>query len=162
MPEHGRFIGGIAALIFHPPTETYLLLRRSGNVDVGTGDWESVTGRVQQAESFENAARREVREELGVEVTLDFIIGTSHFYRGAVNDENEVIGVRYACTLNDRDTIALSAEHDAHHWLTASEVASFLPDGHRVRSMIERAELLRSALPPEVIDLHRRQGFLSD
>jgi 8-oxo-dGTP diphosphatase len=123
----GRFLCGIAALVYHPATETYLLLRRAASRDAGGGEWESVTGRVDQGESFETALHREVREELGVEVMLDFIIGTSHFYRGAPAPENELLAVHYACTLTDREAIRVSDEHSEARWLSASEVATFLP-----------------------------------
>ena len=78
----GRFCAGIGALIWSPTKEKYLLLRRSPEKDFAPGVWECVTGRVDQGERFEQALHREVREELGIQVQIEFIIGTSHFYRG--------------------------------------------------------------------------------
>src|SRR6185369_15689028 len=97
-------------------------LQRDANRDFGGQEWESVTGRVNQNENFETALHREVREELGIAVQLEFIVGTSHFYRGAPTPDNELLGVRYACTFNgDRDTIQISDEHMDFRWLTAEE-----------------------------------------
>lgn len=90
------FQAGIGALIWHPPTQTYLLLQRSATKDVGTGAWECVTGRLEQGEDFEAALHREVREELAADIQVDFIVGTSHFYRGAPVAENELLSVIYA------------------------------------------------------------------
>ena len=97
----GHFYAGIAAVIRSPETRQYLLLRRSEQKDYARGVWECVTGRVDQGEGFEDALRREVREELGVEVQIDYILGTTHFYRGVPIPENELVGVIYLCSLAD-------------------------------------------------------------
>ena len=96
----GRFYAGIAALIWSPETEQYLLLRRSAQKDFAPGAWECVTGRVDQGEGFEDALRREVREELGVDVQIEHILGTTHFYRGNPTPEKELVGVIYLCSLS--------------------------------------------------------------
>ncbi len=155
----GRFLCGIAALVYHPATRTYLLLRRAADRDAGGGEWECVTGRVDQGEGFEEALHREVREELGVAVAPDFIVGTSHFYRGASVPENELLGVTYACMLDDPGAIRVSAEHSEHRWLTADEVFDLLPPDHWLHRTIRRAELARTALPATLMATHRREGF---
>ena len=155
----GRFQCGIAALVHHPSTGAYLLLRRASDRDVGGGEWECVTGRVAQGEGFEAALRREVREELGVEVQIDFIIGTSRFYRGAPIAENELLAVKYACTLDNRDALQVSPEHSDHRWLTANEVFSLLPSEHWLCQAIRRAEMTRGNLAPALLETHRREGF---
>ena len=94
----GRFYAGIAALIWSPGTRRYLLLRRSEQKDYAPGVWECVTGRVDQGEGFEDALRREVREELGVDVQAEYILGTTHFYRGNPTPEKELVGVIYLCS----------------------------------------------------------------
>ena len=152
----GQFLCGIAALIHHPASQAYLLLRRAA--DRG-GSWECVTGRVDQGESFEEAVRREVREELGVEVTLDFIIGTSRLYRGEPAPENELLTVQYACSILDRDGIRISAEHSEHRWLSTAEIADFLQSEHWLHPVIRRAEQTRTALDPALLALHRAEGF---
>ena len=92
MGEVGHFLGGVAALIWDEASGAYLLLRRSAQKDFMSGDWECVTGRVDQGESYPQALRREVREEIGAEVQIEFLIGLTHFYRGARTPENELLG----------------------------------------------------------------------
>lgn len=152
----GRFLCGVAALVYHPESQTYLLLQRT---DDRGGTWECVTGRVDQGESFEVAVRREVKEELGVAVALDFIIGTSHLYRGEPIPENELLTVQYSCSLADRGDIQLSAEHSAHRWLSAVQIEGFLPSDHWLHPAIRRAEQTRAALAPALLTLHRGEGF---
>ena len=155
----GRFQCGIAALVHHPSTGTYLLLRRAADRDAGGGTWECVTGRVAQGEGFEAALRRAVREELGVEVQLDYISGTSHCYRGAPTPENELVGIKYACALDNRDTIRVSAEHSDHRWLTADEIVSLVPSEHRLCQTVRRAEITREGLAVVLLETHPREGF---
>ena len=159
----GRFYCGIAALIWAPDTNTYLLLRRSADKDFAAGAWECVTGRVDQGEGFEDAVRREVHEELGVKVQIEFIIGTTHFYRGDVDPENELIGVVYGCTIPDVKAVTISPEHSEYCWVTIDEAEALLidTDGSTqwIKRVIDRAEAMRSLVTPALVDHYRNSGF---
>jgi len=159
----GHFIAGVAALVWTPIGQRYLLLRRAWDKDFSPGVWECVTGRVHQGEGFEDALRREVREELGVEVQVDFIIGTTHFYRGDERPENELLGVVYACSLEDPEAIRLSAEHAEYRWVTTHEAAALLTDPaprtQWILRVIVRAEALRRLAPPALLAYGRQHGF---
>ncbi len=117
----GRFLGGVGALVWSQEDGKYLLLRRSPEKDFASGIWECVTGRVDQGEGFEEALYREVREELGVAIRIEFVIGTTHFYRGSPVPENELIGLIYGCTLAPGVQIHLSAEHSEARWVSGPE-----------------------------------------
>lgn len=149
----GRFQCGVAGLIYHPGTKTYLLLQRATTRDFGGGEWECVTGRVNQGESFEQALHREAREEIGVDIRIDFIVATSHFYRGEPTAENELLGVQYACSVKDRRAVRKSEEHTEVLWLTVPQVYGLLPKGHWMHQAVQRAELLRNVLPAELAEV---------
>ena len=155
----GHFLGGIAAIIRHPATNRYLILRRSAQKDVGAGKWECVTGRVDQGESYEQALFREVQEEIGVAVRLELLLGTTHFYRGEPITENELNGVVYCCALDDPDSIQISHEHDAFHWMTAVQLRAFLPATHWILPCINRAEFLLANTPAEMLAIFGKEGF---
>ncbi len=155
----GRFLGGVGALIWNEQDGCYLLLRRAGHRDFAAGAWECVTGRVDQGESFEQAVKREVREELSAEVQIEFILATSHFYRGSVRAENELLSVLYGCTLADPLAIQLSLEHSEMLWMTAQEVYQMLPENYWLAQIIRRAELMRSNLSPVLRMEYRQRGF---
>ena len=159
----GRFFAGIAAVIWSPETLKYLLLRRSEQKDYARGAWEFVTGRVDQGEGFEDALRREVREELGVSVQIEHILGTTHFYRGSPSPENELLGVIYLCTLDDPASIHISVEHSEYRWLTAEQAFKLLaatdPSIQWARRVIQRAEVIRPLLTEDLLDFHRKSGF---
>jgi 8-oxo-dGTP diphosphatase len=159
----GRFLAGIGAVIWSPTRGAYLLLRRSAQKDFAAGAWECVTGRVDQGEGFEDALRREVMEELGLAVFVDFIIGTTHFYRGAALVENELLGVVYHCTLEGDPEIVIGIEHDAYRWVTPDEIAEMVsqdvPSEAWLVGVLQRADVLRAHLATEVLALHRAHGF---
>ena len=155
----GRFLGGILALIREQDNGRYLLLQRASSKDVGAGTWECVTGRVDQGEGFEEALYREVWEEIGVRPKIEFILGTTHFYRGPESPETELLGIAYACTIPNISTFQMSVEHDAHHWLTAAEVVQFLPDNHWLPPIVARAELMRQVWPDELQNYFTERPF---
>ncbi len=147
----GRFLAGIAGVVRNRAGQ-YLLLRRSADRDFNAGVWECVTGRVNQAEGFEDALHREVMEETGLQVHIDLLIGLSHFYRGTPVAANELQGVVFGCSIDGDEIVRHGSEHSEHLWAHAPTALQMLtaPDaGTRwLRQTIERAELLYSALPP--------------
>jgi 8-oxo-dGTP pyrophosphatase MutT (NUDIX family) len=159
----GRFYGGVAALIWVPEDNRYLLLKRSDDKDFAAGVWECVTGRLDQGEGFEDAVRREVREELGTEIDIEFIIGTTHFYRGAVDPKNELIGVVYGCTIPDADAVNISSEHSEYRWVTADEAVALLTASDSstlwIRRLIASAETIKNLISPALADHLRSSGF---
>ena len=159
----GQFIAGVAALIWSPKSEKYLLLRRSEQKDYARGSWECVTGRVEQGEGFEDALRREVLEELGIEVKVDHILGTTHFHRGDPTPENELVGVIYLCSLDEPDSIRIGEEHSEYLWLTAEQAIELLtaddPTTQWVKRLIRRAEAVRPMLPKSLVEFQDDTGF---
>lgn len=152
----GRFCAGVGALIWHPQTNKYLLLKR---IAARGSSWECVTGRLEQGESYTDALHREVLEELGATVQIDFLIGTTHFYRGEQVVDNEMVGVHFGCSLANPTTIRLSDEHDAYQWVTAAEAEVLFPERCWLLNIIRRAELMRTFLPVELLAVYRANGF---
>jgi 8-oxo-dGTP diphosphatase len=155
----GRFMGMVGALIWSHAEKRYLILKRSGEKDYARNIWECGTGRVDQGETYTQALHREIREELGVEVQIEFIIGTTHFYRGAHLPENEMLGIYYCCTLRGSNRIQLSWEHSEYRWLTPHQVEEFLGKDNWLTKLIHRAERLRSLSPKNLLAFYNQSGF---
>lgn len=155
----GRFGAMVGALVWRQSDGKYLLLQRSEPKDFAAGQWECVTGRVEQGESFSEAVRREVSEEIGQAVQVECIVSTTHFYRGVVGPEQEMVGVHYGCSVGEGQEIRLSQEHSACQWVTAQEAEGLFPVGHWLRELIVRAEVMRGLLPEEFRQFHRTHGF---
>ena len=151
----GRFYAGICALV-RSTSGKYLLLKRSPDKDVGAGDWECITGRVDQGEGFTDALRREIAEETGLQdIQIDFMIDTMHFYRGESRVENEMLAVSFCCTTDRPDAVQLSWEHTEGQWWTVDELGDHLPEGHYVIELAQRAETIRRLAPDELLAFYR-------
>ena len=155
----GRFLAGVAALIWDSDNGKYLLLRRAGHRDFQAGAWECVTGRVDQGENFEEALHREVFEEIGGRVQIEFIVATTHFYRDAPHPDNELLGMIYGCTLANPEAIRFGEEHSEARWASVEEALAFLPQGHWLRTVIQRAERMKAQIPQELRKFYRQEGF---
>ena len=154
----GIFHASIGALVRRSSDGKYLLLKRSEEKDFGSGAWECVTGRVEQGESFPVAVSREVREELGVSAQIEFIVGTTHLYRGARIPENEMIGVQYCCSIDERQAIKSSAEHSEYCWVTLEQAEALLPPGHWLANVLRRAETINKLASPELLNSYRENS----
>ena len=157
----GRFQAGVAALIRRASDGRYLLLKRSEEKDYGPGEWECVTGRVDQGESYLSALHREVVEELGggAHVQVDFMVSTTHFNRGEPSADTELLGVLFACTLTWAAPLRLSNEHSSFLWLSAKEVMERLPPDNWLYRAIRRTEAIRSLAPESLLACYRQEGF---
>jgi 8-oxo-dGTP diphosphatase len=155
----GRFLAMVGALVWRHTDGKYLLLQRSAAKDFAAGQWECVTGRLEQGESFVQAVHREAFEELGLEVHIECILGTTHFYRGDTLPENEMVGVHYGCSIPDATHMQLSAEHGAAQWVTAAQAQALFPAGHWLRALIARAEVVRRLMPQELRQWYHQEGF---
>lgn len=159
----GRFYGGVAAVIYSRENKQYLLLRRAHDRDYAPGAWECVTGRLDQGEGYEDALHREAREEIGVDIQVEHILGTSHFYRGDHGPENELVGVVFLCSLVDPTRVQISEEHSEFRWLTAEQAIELLniaeTSAQWAKGVIQRAEIIRPRLPNELTQFQGEAGF---
>lgn len=155
----GRFYAMIGGLIRDTHSGKYLVLRRSAEKDVGSGEWECITGRVDQGEGFPEALRREVLEELGVQIQPDFILMTSHFYRGAPIPENEMVGLMVSCSLESPEAIQISWEHSEARWVTRDEAVELLPADHWLVELIQRDERMRTRIPESLLAYYHQAGL---
>jgi ADP-ribose pyrophosphatase YjhB (NUDIX family) len=97
-----------------------LLLRRA--VEPGLGAWDLPAGYLDPDESFEAAARREAREESGIEVALVALSGVYHSPAA-----NAVTVVYRARAVDAAARVRTDEESSDHAWVSRSQVAAWIP-----------------------------------
>jgi ADP-ribose pyrophosphatase YjhB (NUDIX family) len=102
------------------PDPAILLLRRA--VEPGFGAWDLPAGYLDPGESFEAAARRETREEAGIEVELVALAGVYHS-PGA----NAVTAVYRARASDPAPSVQIDFESSDHAWVARSAIGEWLP-----------------------------------
>ena len=122
----GKFMVAVGAIIENTSTGKILMLKRSDDLDFSRGIWESVTGRMDQFEEPEQALRREIKEEAGIEVEIIKPISIFHIFRGERDAENELIGIMYWCK-TESEQIIISKEHTDYKWVEPQKAINMVP-----------------------------------
>jgi 8-oxo-dGTP diphosphatase len=120
--EQGLFVVVVGAIIEDPETSKILLLKRSDDVMREPGTWEDPAGRMKQNETPEDALRREVKEECGLDIEVIKPLTTFHEYYQYTEPvgKTEVVGIIYWCRAASSQ-LSLSDEHSDYRWLLPYE-----------------------------------------
>ncbi len=119
--------------IFHTAIEAVvvkdgkiLITQRSFEKDHAPGEWETLTGRVNQGESFEEAVLREVKEEVSLDIEIIQPFDTFHFYRG--KEKVEHLGVSFVCKYISGEVILDISEQIDYKWVTLEGAQKLITD----------------------------------
>jgi 8-oxo-dGTP diphosphatase len=109
---------GIAAYALLQNSEgKYLFLRRSADSKTNPGRWEPPGGKLDPGERLDEALRREVLEEAGLQISVRRLLGAIEY---------EVPAVKVACLIMEGDLmtedVTLSSEHDSYRWVPLSDM----------------------------------------
>lgn len=104
----------------------YLMLRRA--VEPYTGAWDMPGGFVEAGESPEECIRREIREETGLEIEIERVIGayTSQYGDG----DRQTVDIGYLCAARDGE-LRLSDEKSEAVWAPLEEFPQLAFEGER-------------------------------
>lgn len=99
-----------------------LLLREAATYGEGTqrGRYHMPGGRVHPGEPFEDALRREIREETGLEVDLHYPLYVGEWRPIIRGVPHQIIASFFVCTPKS-GSVTLSTEHDEYQWIEPAD-----------------------------------------
>ena len=113
------------------PDGTFLITKRVMTKAWAPGWWEVSGGGVQAGESSEEAVRREVKEETGLDVR-NAEGGYAFTYKRVNPDEGDNYFVdvyRFVMDIEEKDVSFQEAEIDGHMFATREQIESFAKEG---------------------------------
>jgi len=121
--DHGSvpFVAAVEVFVFRDGR--LLAMRRARDSEAAAGAWDALSGRVRPGEQPLDAARREVREESGLEIEPDPRPVASYV---AKRNEDDMMVVAYRAESEAGDVI-LSHEHDEYAWMTIEDFSAACP-----------------------------------
>lgn len=126
---------GTSAVIVNPDKKV-LFVKRSKHDEFLPGVWELPGGGTEFGEDPESTLIREVREECGLDVSINYPVFTFSYFKPDGGTQKHIIDIAYLCTLiNDRCEVKLSSEHEEYRWMKLDEVELHTTDQLKERLM---------------------------
>lgn len=126
-PDINKQFTAVKALIVNKNGEI-LLLQESDTYEDGTQysrtRWWLPGGRVNTGESRQDALKREVKEEAGLEVKeyKPFYVG--EWYPTVRWEQRQILGVYFLCRIGDYN-VELWADHEKHVWIAPHDYIKY-------------------------------------
>ena len=120
MSGENKIVVAVKGVIFN--RGKVLIVKRASDDQHGGGTWECAGGKLEFGEDLETALVREIKEEVGLNVTVEKIIYATSF---KTDPTRQVVILTYLC-LSDHDHIVLSNEHSEFRWATKEECMTLL------------------------------------
>ena len=120
MSEKNNIVVAVKGLILN--SGKILIVKRAYDDEVSPGAWECVGGKLEFGEDLETALVREIKEEVGLAITVERLLYATTF---KTNPARQVIIITYLFS-SDEDTIILSDEHVDYKWATKEQLREFL------------------------------------
>jgi 8-oxo-dGTP diphosphatase len=96
-----------------------LVLRRAPAMNYSPGSWDLPGGHIALGESFEDCLRREVKEETGLDIAIEQLLGLHSMV------SEPYLQALYSCRLAVFQKVVLRQdEHVEHRWVAPAELAS--------------------------------------
>lgn len=95
-----------------------LMVKRSDNDNIGAGTWEMPGGKIEFGEKLEEALTREVKEEVGIDITIEKLLYSNTFL---TSSSRQIVIIVYICN-TEQENIILSDEHTDFIWASKVEL----------------------------------------
>ena len=99
-----------------------LLLKRAADAEIGPGLWGVPAGRIEPGESPEQCSRRELKEEIGDDCTLDKVGAIGPFRDTLYGGVYEIFLFHYRWRTG---TVTLNPEHTDYAWVKKEDYRNY-------------------------------------
>ena len=121
-PEH--FTGPLqAAGAVIMVDDKILLIKRSSDKAFGANQWAVIGGKLDVGENFEIGMKREVFEEVGIDIQLGSVIKHVMFYHvPEVDSSYHLEYCLYLVEMDNRPEVIINSENSAYGWFSFDEM----------------------------------------
>lgn len=136
---------------YSEPSQEYkfLIIQRASDLLIYPNVWQVITGTLEADETAVHCALREVKEEIGINLSDAKLFTIPYITKFFVPKKDYIsLAPVFGAIIDINSEIVLSAEHQAYKWVSAEEFASIiiLPS-HREANKIFIDTILNSANP---------------
>ena len=127
---------GVKAVITNNINQVLVL--REAKYDEGTneGKWDVPGGRINPEEPILFALQREVREESGLEIEVNQLLGVAESFPVIKSETCHIVRIYYQCTKLPSE-LRLGSDHDMYEWVSLDnlDTKNYMSE---VKEMIEK------------------------
>ena len=98
------------------------MVKRADDAKFLPGYWEFPGGKVNYAETPEDALKREVNEECNIDIEIISPLIVDHFYMDKNMLEKQFIDIFYLCKTYGSKNVAINPEHTEYKWIEFNDV----------------------------------------
>ncbi len=122
-----RFFVANKAIIVNDKGNILILRESDDEIRAQTGKWGLPGGRMEFGEHPQDALKREVKEETGLDVDPVRPVHVDEWQPKVVPDEAwQIVGIFYLCTVNSVSEVSINEEFDAYSWVDATTVKEYV------------------------------------
>ncbi len=118
-----RIVVALKAIILY--NRMALIIQRSFSEVTGSGTWEFAGGKLEFGEDLETGLKREIMEEVGLEVKVERLLYASTFL---TKENRQTVILNYLCH-SFSDKVVLSEEHNSFLWADKKAMRKYLARG---------------------------------
>jgi ADP-ribose pyrophosphatase YjhB (NUDIX family) len=143
--EKRQFGLGVLTLIFNKNLSKILLLKRNQEKrNKNKADWGFVGGRVELGEKIKDACTREIKEEIGINISVDNLKFLDIKENPYLTEIYHAVWFIYFTTLDEEEKIIINRESDEYRWFDINNLPEKMIDSlEEAKNLIKKAKELR-------------------
>ena len=102
-----------------------LIIQRVADEDILPNLWEFPSGKKEPMENIEDTARREAKEETGLDIKIDKPISVFNFGWEKENEIRDATEIVFLGQIEGKNEVKLSSEHQNFAWVTQNEIDNY-------------------------------------